>query len=170
MLSVKMEEKLNNQMNAELQSAYSYFAMAAYCRAQSLDGCGHWLELQAKEEMQHALKIYRYVVDQGATVKLLAVSSPKQNFGSLIEVFEEGLSHEKKIWELLNQIATAALEERDNTTHTFLQWFLTEQVEEVSTAQRVIEQLKLIGGNGQGLFLLDRELGGRKLEAAPTNE
>lgn len=166
MLKPEMEDKLNAQVNAEMQSAYKYLAMSAYCKCKSLNGFAHWLYMQAQEELMHGMKIYDYIVDQGATVHLLPIAASKADYSSLKEVFESVLKSELDISAKLDELAGYAFETRDNTTYTFLQWFLTEQVEEVSLANEILDKINLVGESGEGLYMLDRELGQRTPEAA----
>lgn len=164
MLTNDMEERLNRQINAEIQSAYKYLAMSAYCKCRSLNGCANWLYIQAQEELIHGMKIYDYIVQQGGTIHLLPVKAAKADFSSLMNVFEAALESEKEISALLDDLANFASSIKDNTTYTFLQWFLTEQVEEVSVATEMLDKLKLVSESGEGLYLLDREMAMRKPE------
>lgn len=165
MLQQSLVEKLNDQLNFELHSAYVYFAMAADMDHRSLDGFANWMKIQAQEEIQHAMRIYNYVNDRGAKVELAAQAQPKGEFASVAEVFEVALQHEVALSERLNELAGVALELKDNTTYSFLEWFLTEQVEEVSMVQSICDKVKMIGDNGYGLLQLSDELGKRQPEA-----
>lgn len=167
MISETLNEALQDQLNFELESAYLYFAMGAYMDSLSLTGFSHWMKMQAQEEVQHAVKIYNYLNDRGARVKMLPLPAPKNDYTNVLEVFEAALGHEKKLSSKLNVLADAALKERDNTTYSFLEWFLTEQVEEVSMITTICDKLRLIGDNGHGLLMLNNELGGRQPEAQP---
>lgn len=165
MLSDSLQNELNLQINRELESAYIYFSMAADLELRSLDGFAHWMKTQAQEEVAHAMKIYQYLIDQGAKVTLLALPQPQTEFSSPLEVFEKALEHEKKIADSLNSLSDLAMKERDNTTYSFLEWFLTEQVEEISTASGIVDKVRMVGDNGHGLLMLDSELGKRQLLA-----
>jgi len=164
MLSEKMEKALNGQINVELQAAYSYFAMAIYFDSKSLDGFSHWMKMQAKEEMMHAVKIYDYLSDTGHKAEMLAIPQPKSDYGSVLEVFEAALKSEEDVSIKLNSLADLALGAKDNTTYSFLEWFLTEQVEEVSVASTIVDKLRLIGDNGYGILTLNNEMKSRKAE------
>jgi ferritin len=161
MLSKKIAEELNRQLNMEIQSAYSYFAMAAHCNGINMDGSAKWMLIQGKEELTHGMKIYQYLVDQDAAVNLLAVPQPKTSYSSLLEVFKKAMEHEVAVQTSINEIASAALAEKDNTTYGFLHWFLEEQVEEVSNCAKVINRLELAGNDPRGVMILDGELGRR---------
>lgn len=165
MLSQSLIDKLNDQLNFEFESAYVYFSMATYMEGKSLDGFAHWMKLQAEEEVTHAMRIYKYLNDLGAKVVLQEIKKPPSDFSSVLDAFEIALKHEEKLARRLNEIAGVALEEKDNTTYQFLEWFLTEQVEEISSVGTVCDKLRLIGDNGHGLLMLNNELGSRQKEA-----
>ncbi|MCB0331171.1 MAG: ferritin [Bdellovibrionales bacterium] len=164
MLSKKLQKLLNGQLNLELFSAYTYYAMSAYMDERSLDGFSHWMKLQAEEELMHAQKIYSYLSDLGAKIEFLALEKPKQDFESVLDAFETALAHEKKLATELNEISISAFEERDNTTVSFLDWFLSEQVEEVAQTTTICDKLSLVGEDGHGILLLNNELRDRKRE------
>lgn len=161
MLSKKMEEALNKQVNAELYSSYLYLAMAADFEAKNLPGFAHWLEVQAKEENGHAMKFYEYINDRRGRVKLAAIAAPPAEWASPLAAFEAVLAHEQKVTGLINDLVELAAKEKDTATGVFLQWFVTEQVEEEKTADAIVAQLKMIGDKGHGLIMLDRALAQR---------
>ncbi len=167
MLSDTLHTKLNEQLNFELESAYVYFSMAAYMDSVSLDGFASWMKLQAQEEIGHAMRIYNYINDRGKAAVMLALPQPPTKFKSVLEVFKTALGHEEKLATKLNTLSQEALSEKDNTTYTFLEWFLTEQVEEVSTVSTICDKLEMIGDNGYGVLMLSNELGQRKPEPTP---
>lgn len=158
MLKKKVEDALNKQVNAELFSAYLYLAMNAYFESRNLSGFGNWMRIQAMEEMTHAMKIYDFINGRGGRAKLTAIDGPKNDWKSIIEVFEETYAHEQKVTSLINDLVNLAQEEKDHATVSFLQWFVTEQVEEEANASRLLEESKRIDDEGSALFLLDREL------------
>lgn len=164
MLSDSLHQKLNDQLNFELESAYVYFSMAAYMDSLSLDGFASWMKLQAQEEVGHAMRIYNYLNDRGKAAMMLAIKQPPTEFKNVLDVFNIALGHEEKLAARLNTLSQEALTEKDNTTYTFLEWFLTEQVEEVSTVSTICDKLKMIGDNGYGVLMLSNELGLRKPE------
>jgi ferritin len=167
MISEKLVQEFNQQICREFESAYLYLSMAAYCKSQSLDGFENWMLLQAQEEIGHAMKIYNYVLDRGRQVTLAALPQPRSTFKSMQEVFQVALDNEVDLDKKLNGLANAALAERDNTSHVFLEWFLTEQVEEVSTCNTILDKLKLIGDNGYGLLALNDEMAQRQSAETP---
>jgi ferritin len=161
MISDKMQQSLNEQLHAELESAYIYLSMSAYCSSIGMHGFAHWMQVQAGEEMGHAKKFYGYIEDQLGRVKLLAVEEPPFEYKSITDVVEKTLAHERKITKRISQLVKAAKAENDYATDIFLQWFVTEQVEEENNVQMILERLKMIGDKGAGLFILDKEMGSR---------
>lgn len=161
MLSKRMQEALNAQINAEYYSSYLYLSMAAHAEALSLKGMANWFRVQNQEEMVHVLKFFSYVLDRRGEVKLGAIEAPPASWGSALEMFDATLKHEQHVTGLINTLLDVAREEHDNATHSMLQWFITEQVEEEATADEILQKLKLIGNEPSGLYLLDRDLGAR---------
>lgn len=161
MLSKKMEKALNGQINAELYSSYLYLAMSAWFSAKGLAGFANWMRQQAQEEMFHGIKFYDFVGERGGKVTLEAIAKPEGEWKSGIDVFQATLAHEQKVTSLINNLVNQALDERDHATNIFLQWFVSEQVEEEANASAILDKLKLIGKESGGLFALDQELGQR---------
>jgi ferritin len=168
MLSEKMEEALNGQLNAELYSSYLYLSMASYFEDISLGGFAGWMRAQAYEESMHGLKFYDYIIERGGRVTLKAIDGPPTEWESPLAAFEAVLAHEQKVTSLINDLVELALEEHDHATHIFLQWFVTEQVEEEDSANDVVQKIRLIGDARGGLFMLDRELGQRTVGLTPA--
>lgn len=135
--------------------------MSAYCESERLPGMAHWMRAQAGEEQQHALKLYRYVVEKGGRVVLEAIDKPPADFEGPLDVFEKTLEHEQKVTGLINALYGLAIAETDYATQIFLQWFVSEQVEEEAHATEIVDLLKAIGGHPQGLIMLDRQLAAR---------
>ncbi len=161
MLKEKVEKAINDQINAELYSAYMYMAMSAYFESIDLKGFGNWMRVQAQEEMTHAAKFFDYVNERGGRVSLSAIEAPPSEWKSPLDVFEATYKHECHVSDLINKLVDLALEQSDHATYNFLQWFVAEQVEEEASADEVVQQLKLVGDQGHGLFMIDRELIGR---------
>jgi ferritin len=161
MLSKKMEKAINEQINAELYSAYLYLSMAAWSEGQGLEGFGNWFKVQAQEELTHAMRFYAYVFDSGGAVKMKAIEAPKTEWKTVLAAFEDTLKHEQKVTGLINGLVKLARSESDYATENTLQWFVAEQVEEESTADRIRQRLTMIGKDGQGLYMVDRELATR---------
>ncbi|CAD6490785.1 MAG: Ferritin-like domain protein [Candidatus Argoarchaeum ethanivorans] len=161
MLSEKMQEALNGQLNKEMYSAYLYMAMSAYSTYTGLKGFANWFMVQYQEEMMHAMKIYDYINDQGEQAKLAAIGQPATEFESPLDMFEKTLEHEKFITRSINELVDIAIAEKDHATNIFLQWYVTEQIEEEGNDNEIIARLKLVGKDGNGLLMLDRELAAR---------
>ncbi len=161
MLSDKMEQALNKQLNAELYSAYLYLSMAAYYYSINLNGFANWMTVQNQEETMHAMKFYHFINERGGRIWLDTIDKPATTWSSSLEVFEETLKHEEKVTGLINSLVDLAIAERDHASNAFLQWFITEQVEEEASANEVIQNLKMAGNDPHALFMLDRELGTR---------
>ena len=159
MISDRMSEAINKHINAELYSAYLYKSMAAYAAENGLSGVTNWLNIQAMEEMTHADRFIQYMLRVGARVKYLAIEEPPAEFESPLQIFEETQKHEQLVTSLINNLVNIAKEEKEHATEIMLQWFVTEQVEEEENVGDIIAQLKLAGGSG--LFMIDKELGGR---------
>lgn len=165
-----MEKALNIHLNEEFSSAYLYLSMATYCETKSLKGFANWMLVQYQEEMFHAMKFYTYINDRGGKVILQAVNAPKNTWENKLNVFEEVYEHEKKISKMVNDLVDVAVEEKDHATQNFLQWFVSEQVEEEANACDVVEQLKYIDGNGPALLMLDKELRQRQFTLDTTQD
>ena len=165
MLNPKLLKALNQQINEEYYSSYLYQAMVAYMGDMNLDGCAHWMKMQAEEEHQHALKIFDYVLERGGRIELFAVKSPPLSWDSPLQAFEDALAHEKYMTENISKLADLAQQEKDHATNNLMQWYVTEQVEEEASVDDIVNKLKMVGDSGPGLFMMDREL---KNRPAPT--
>ncbi|MDH3348137.1 MAG: ferritin [Desulfobulbaceae bacterium] len=161
MLKKEMELALNEQINAELFSSYLYLSMENYFQSQSLSGFASWMRCQVQEEMFHGMKFYDFVNERGGSVALEAIAKPDNQWNSPLDAFEHVLSHEQKVTGLVNDLVEIALGVKDYATNIFLQWFVTEQVEEEASVGAIVDKLRLIGNDSSGLFLLDAELGKR---------
>jgi ferritin len=161
--SKKIEDAMNAQLGFELSSAYTYLSMAAYCEDESLPGFAHWMKLQYQEELDHADKFFNFIVDRGGRVRLEGIDKPKTDFSSPLEIFEVSLENEKAVTDAINELYTLTTKEQDYASQAFLNWFVTEQVEEEKMVTELIDALKRVGGSGDALLLLDRELGRRTL-------
>lgn len=161
MLNQRVEERLNDQIRHELQSAYIYFGMAAYFESISLNGFANWMTVQAQEELTHAYRIFNYINDRSGRAALKALDAPPFEWDSPLAAVTNAYEHECKVSQSINECVSLAVAEKDHMTNTFLQWFVAEQVEEESNADDLVQKLKLIGDNTSGLFLLDNELSKR---------
>jgi len=165
MISQKMTDAINRQINNEMYSAYLYMAMAAHSTNAGLNGFATWFMVQYHEEMFHAMKQYYYVLDQGAAVHLQSIKEPPKTYASAKDMFEKTLEHEKFITKSINEIADLALAEKDHGTYQFIQWYVNEQIEEEKNDNEILQKLKLAGESGPGLFMIDGQLAARVLTA-----
>ncbi len=161
MLKKSIEDALNAQINAELWSAYLYLSMAAYCHSIGKSGMANWFEVQFREEQDHAQIMYNYIVQRGGTVTLKAIDAVPTQWDGELNVMEETLKHEEKVTSLINNLMSLATQENDFATQSMLKWFIDEQVEEEENAQKIIDDIRTIDGNGYGMYMLDKELGAR---------
>jgi ferritin len=161
MIGQRMQDAMNEQIKHETFSAYLYFSMAAYFHANSLDGMAQWMKAQAQEEFGHALRFFNHIDERGGRIELQALEKPQTAWDSALAAFEAALKHEEFITDKINQLARFADEENDRAAAIMLQWFVSEQVEEEASVQKVIDTLKLIGSSGHGILMADRELGTR---------
>jgi ferritin len=164
MLQPDLETALNEQLTKETYSAYLYLAMAAHFEAEGYPGFASWMRAQAEEEHTHAMRFFDFINDRGGRVRLAAIDEPPLSFGTPLEVFGSSLEHERFITGSIE----ALYERSDRSTQAFLDWFLTEQVEEEKTVGQIVDTLRLAGDSGPALLLLDRELGSRGPADADT--
>jgi len=167
MFTPEVEQLLNEQIGHETYSAHLYLAMSAWLRNQNLDGYAHWFYVQYKEEMDHALIFYNFLLNAGGTVKLGPISAPPQEWESLMAVLEGSYEHEQQVTALIYNIVDAAHKAKDFKTVQFLDWFVSEQVEEEDNASSNIGRLKLFGGDARGLHSLDQDAGVRQYVQTP---
>ncbi len=169
MIDPKVEQGINDQINAELYSSYLYFAMANYFEQISLPGAAHWMRAQALEEMTHVTKFADYLNDRRGKVVLVAIDAPPAEWESPMAAFTASYEHETTITTCINKLLDLALANSDHATANFLQWFVSEQVEEEANVDAVVQQLKLVAQTEGGLFLIDKDLASRQLSAAPDS-
>jgi ferritin len=168
MLNKKVAKALNEQINKEMYSAYLYMSMSACSNKVGLKGFANWFMVQYHEEMFHAMKLYEYVQRQGEDIKLEAIKCPPSDFSSQLDMFTQTLAHEQQITKSLNDLMELAINQKDHATKIFLEWYITEQVEEEENDNDIIAELKLIGDNPHALLMLDRELAAR-VATIPTD-
>lgn len=168
MLKQTVLDKLNQQMNDEILSAYLYLSMCGYLESISLKGFSNWMRIQSQEELTHAWRLFKYINDRSGRAVMHAVDQPQHDWGSPLEVLEHVYRHECLVSEKINECVGLALQENDHSTNAMLQWFVTEQIEEEATADEVVQKLKLIGDNSSGLYLLDSEMANRQFVATPA--
>lgn len=162
MLKKKLQDALNEQLREEYYSAYLYLSMSAWAESANLPGFAHWMKLQYDEEIGHVMRFFNFINDRGGRVKLLAIEQPPSDFKSPLDLFEKTLGHERHISERIRKLYGLAVKENDYESQVFLQWFITEQVEEEKTADEVIQTLKRAGDDGHAILMIDRELGQRQ--------
>jgi ferritin len=160
-INKKIEDAINKQINAELYSAYLYLGMSSRCTEMNLKGMANWLYVQAQEEMTHAMKFYRFVLERAGHPVLPAIEGVKSDWKAPVEMFAAAYEHEQKVTAMINNIVDIAIAERDHATASMLNWFVDEQVEEEANSSEITEKLKLIGDSKDGLFMLDKELSTR---------
>ena len=158
MIKEKMLNALNEQINAEQYSSLLYLSMSAWFSEKGLPGFANWMYIQYQEEMTHANKFFKYVTERSGKVTLKAIEQMPTEFKDIVDVFEKTKIHEELITSLINNLVDVAISERDHAAQSFLKWFVDEQVEEEANVQEILDTLKLINGQGNGIFMLDREL------------
>ncbi|MEI7830430.1 MAG: ferritin [Prolixibacteraceae bacterium] len=161
MIKKDIEVALNQQINAEFHSAYLYLSMSSYLQSIGMAGCANWMKVQYQEELAHATHFFEYVLERGGRVKLSPIGEVAVDFQNVLHVFEETLAHEVIVSGLINNLMDVAIKESDHATKSFLQWFVDEQVEEEANVEQILQNLRLINGEGQGLLMLDREMQAR---------
>lgn len=170
MLKDQVLKALNKQINAEMHSAYLYLSMSAYFEDKGLGGFANWMKVQYKEELSHALKIFDFVNERNGRVLLEPIDGVPTDFGGIIDVYEKTLAHEQKVTQMIDELMDVAVAASDHATQSFLQWFVDEQVEEEANVNELLDNLRLIDGQGNGLFMLNRELQGRTFVDATQAE
>ena len=161
MISKKIVDAINGQINAELFSAYLYLSMRAWADANDLPGFATWMKVQAMEEFTHAERLYNYIVERDGVAVMGAIEGPQTSWKDALDVAEGVLAHEQKVTGLINDIVDLAIEEKDHATNNFLKWFVDEQVEEEASATEVVRKVKMLKDAPGGMFMLDNEMGTR---------
>jgi len=167
MLSKKLQDALNEQMKNELYSAYLYKGMQAYFEGEELKGFANWFRVQALEESAHAEKFFNFINEVGGNAELRAIDAVKTVYKSPLEAYEAALTHEQFVTSRINELMDLARKESNHAAQIFLQWFVTEQVEEEASATNYVKKLKLVKGDGRGILLLDQEAGQRVFNPPP---
>jgi ferritin len=169
MIGKKMRDALNEQVNAELYSAYLYLAMDAYFQSENLPGFANWMRVQTQEEASHAMKIYDYVNERGGRVTLKQIAAPPAEWDSPLAAFEAVSKHEQKVTGLINDLVNLAIQEKDHAANMFLQWFLNEQVEEEKNADEIVQKLKLMADAPGAMYMFDKEMA-QRVYTPPTTQ
>ncbi|MFH0919474.1 MAG: ferritin [Fibrobacterota bacterium] len=161
MISQKLQDAINEQINKELFSEYLYLQMQAWCLDHDLEGFANWMDVQTKEERMHAMKFYNFQNDRGGTLLLKPIDGPKTDYKTPEDLFTYGLEHEKFVTARISALMDLAIKESDHAAVSFLKWFIDEQVEEEANFTKVLNKVRLSGGQGAGLFMIDQELAKR---------
>lgn len=165
MISPKIQDAINAQINAEFWSAYLYLSMAMHFEAEGRSGVANWFKIQFQEEQAHAQIFINYVNQRGGRVELKAIDAVPTHWDSPLDAFKATLEHERKVTALINNLYSIAEAENDYATRDRLNWFVSEQVEEEDNCRQLIDKYSLIGDNGMGQYMLDQELGARTYTA-----
>lgn len=161
MIKKEVLDAINEQINAESYSAYLYLSMAAYFENLGLTGFAKWMKVQYQEEAAHAVRFFDYLAGRGGRIVLKPIAQVPVDFDGIVDVFEKTLEHENHVTSLINNLMDVAVKAGDHASQSFLKWFVDEQVEEEANVERILNTLKLINGQGNGIFMMDRELGQR---------
>jgi ferritin len=165
MIGQKIQDALNVHVTNELYSANLYLAMSAYCDSRSFKGFARWLRVQYFEEVEHAHKMLDYLVSRGGAPAVGAVPAPPREFGTILQLFEKVLEHERHVTQSIDELFRASVAERDSAAQVFLQWFVAEQVEEEAAVQEIVDKLKMVGDRSSAALYLDKEYGKRQRSA-----
>ncbi|MEE9443667.1 MAG: ferritin [candidate division Zixibacteria bacterium] len=159
----KIIENFNAQMQREFYSSYLYLAMAGYFEDMDMKGCAHWMRMQAEEERMHAMKFYDFIASRGGRLELLEIEKPPKEWKSPLDAFEETLKHEESVTTHINNLVDIALEEKDHAAHSFLQFFVDEQVEEEDQVNEILAKIRMVKDSAGGMFMFDSELAKRPM-------
>lgn len=159
MVSAHIENALNGQIEVEARSSQYYLAMASWADTKGFSGVSQFLYRHSDEERQHMLKLIHYVNERGGKAVIPSLDKPPSDFDSIQTIFKDLFEHEQKVTREINEVVDACLKEKDYTTHNFMQWYVSEQIEEEALARNILDKLALIGNDKGGLYLFDRELG-----------
>jgi ferritin len=170
MLKQKIQDAINKQINEELYSAYIYLSMSGYFENEDLPGFAQWMYAQYQEEIEHAMRFYRYLHDRGGRLHLQAIKEPPKEWDSPLDAFKTALEHEQYITGCIDDLVDLAESEQDRATFNMLQWYVDEQVEEEASAGEIVAKLERVGDSGNGLLMLDRELGQRQAPGTGDEE
>jgi len=160
MINLKVQSALNDQIKKEEYSSRLYLAMAIWCQQKGYPGAAKFLFAHAEEERTHMLKLVHYLNDRGGNAQMADIEKPNNKFDSLQNIFEEVMIHEKFITESINNLYEITVKEKDYTTMNFLQWYITEQLEEENLFNTILDKIKLVGTDKAGMFHIDKDLDG----------
>ena len=162
LMKQELVDEMVQQLNAEFESYYIYLSMTGYFESHSWDGLATWMHLQSEEEREHAMKFYNHLIQRGINPELLAINAPQNNWESPLAVFEEAFKHEQKISEKIHHLMDKAIELKDHGAQNLLSWFVDEQLEEEATVGAIVERLRRVASDPNGMMLMDAELGKRE--------
>lgn len=168
-MNARVEMALNDQVEKEASSSQFYLAMASWAENNGLNGTAKFMYTHSDEERFHMLKLVKFINERGGKAIIPALVAPPKEFKELVHVFELLLSHEIMVTESINNLVDICLQEKDYTTHNFVQWYVSEQLEEEALARMVLDKLKLIGGDKGGMYMFDRDLENSAIQSAPAN-
>ncbi len=168
-MNVRVEQALNDQIQKEASSSQFYLAMASWAENNGMNGTAKFMYQHSDEERFHMLKLVKFVNERGGKALIPSIKQPPTEFRDLVQVFELLLEHEIKVTESINNLVDICLQEKDYTTHNFVQWYVSEQLEEEALARTVLDKLKLIGGDKGGMYMFDRDLENSAIVTAPAN-
>lgn len=163
MLSEKLQDAINDQLNFEFYSGYIYLAMSAWLSSKNLNGMANWMQVQYQEEQIHAMKFFDFIGDRDGQIKLKAIDQPQAEWKSVLDVFEAAYKHEQIVTGRISDLVELALNERDHVTNSLLQWFINEQIEEEASVRDMADQIRMAGNSSESIFMLDREMAQRVL-------
>ncbi len=161
MISKKMQDALNRQINEEMFSFYLYLSMSADFQSKNLMGSGAWMNAQSKEEMAHAKKFFHFIIERGGEIELLPIAKPQKSWKTPLEAFKDAEKHEQHITKCIHSLVDLAIKEKDYATQNLLQWFVNEQVEEEASVGAIVAKLEMVSESKNGLYMIDKELGSR---------
>lgn len=170
MLKDSVLKAFNEQINAEIHSAYLYLSMCAWFQNKGLSGFANWMKVQYQEELTHAMKFFDYIHERNGRVILDPIAGVPADFESIIDIFEKALAHEQKVTSMIDHLVEVAIAAGDHASQSFLNWFVDEQVEEEAGVIAILDSLRLINGEGNGIFMMDRELAARSFEDMTTGK
>ncbi len=162
MISDVLVDEINEQIKFEMYSAYMYLAMSAWCAERNLSGFAHWMNMQAQEEVDHAMRFFNFLLERGGRVELQALDAPPVDYGTPLAIMEQSLEHEKFVSSRIHHLYKLAVEEGDYPAQVMLQWFVSEQVEEEASIDEIVERMKMFGSDGAALLMVDTQLAARK--------
>jgi len=168
MVNQEMQDGINRQIQKEFYAAYLYLGMVTYFESRSLAGFGHWMRMQAQEEVAHAMKLVDFLLDRGGQVELGRIDAPDTDFESPLDVLKAALGHEQKVTQSINELYALSVEHNDYPAQVLMQWFVSEQVEEEKNAGEIVDQLELASGSASALLVIDGRLAGREADAASS--